>query len=148
MSWSAASSDDAFLVLDRNHNGIVDGGQLFGNYTPVNGKTALNGFLALATFDSNGDHVIDAADPVFRELLLWVDSNHNGRSELSELTPLDRSGITAISVDYRESKRRDKFGNLFRFRASVEGAGGPFAYDINFVLSDPSAAMTRRRQSP
>ncbi|MEO0249643.1 MAG: hypothetical protein ABIN58_08945, partial [candidate division WOR-3 bacterium] len=64
--------DDALLGLDRNGNGVIENGhELFGNVTRLrSGRHAENGYEALAEFDSTGDHVIDARDPVFPSLLL------------------------------------------------------------------------------
>jgi hypothetical protein len=60
-------SDDAWLVLDRNGNGIIDSGrELFGVDTlKSNTKLATDGFDALRDFDSNNDRKIDQADRVF-----------------------------------------------------------------------------------
>ncbi|SFD18885.1 calcium-binding protein [Ruminococcus albus] len=91
-------TEEGFLALDVNHNGCIDdGGELFGDkFVMPNHKESLNGFEALASLNENDDTVIDSEDTVYEELLVWIDSNHNGLSEESELKSMEEAGIVSI----------------------------------------------------
>jgi hypothetical protein len=118
-AWTAADSDEGFLVLDRNANGLIDdGAELFGSVTPLSsGGRAANGFQALASYDSDRNGAIDARDPVFAHLLLWFDRDHDGKTGPEELIPLSELGITSLGLDVHWVGRRDTNGNVLRYQA-------------------------------
>jgi hypothetical protein len=138
LAWTARGSDDAFLVLDRNGNGTIDDGkEWFGNHTEQPDlDRPKNGFEALRVLDSDGDGHVGPRDARYAALQLWTDRNHNGRSEPEELRGMWESGIESISVDYRESTRRDRHGNLFKLRSRIGGSTSRFAYDVYFTLTE------------
>jgi len=111
-------SDDAFLVWDRNNDGIIDSGrELFGDSTiKSNGQTAIDGFDALADLDrldngGNNDGVVNASDVHFNNLRIWRDLNQDGVSQSDELFTLDSQHIIGLNVDSTEHSQILQNGN-------------------------------------
>jgi len=141
-SWPVIGSGNAFLVLDRDADHVIDSGdELFGNWTPLPGQAApptrkdndWNGFLALAAYDlpTNGgdlDGVLDKDDAIWSKLKLWIDTHcaltpsQPCSARRSELHALEEFGITSISLTYEGSSKVDAYGNVFRFASRVNPA--------------------------
>jgi len=143
LAWTDRQRAEVFLALDRNGNGqIDDGAELFGAATPQPVSSEPNGFMALGVFDlpsqgGNGDGLISAADAVFESLRLWLDVNHDARSQPDELTPLAEQGIEALELATIASERRDRYGNRLHWAAFVHFAADGrrlAAVDVVFVV--------------
>jgi hypothetical protein len=138
--WTHALRRDAFLVLDRNGNGRIDSGlELFGDATPQPEDEGKNGFRALAVFDDrfnggNEDGRIDAHDRIFEHLRLWVDLNHDGTSQTSEMVRLADERVVGISLAYEPISREDRHGNRFLFRGKYGLSQGAdrLVWDVQF----------------
>ncbi len=146
LSWTDSAFGNGFIALDRNANGAIDDGtELFGNITPQPYSGEPNGFEALAVFDrpesgGNGNGVIDGGDSIYSRLRVWVDTNHNGVSEPTELKSLLEIGIAQLDLKYHHTPRIDQFGNEFRYRGSlvevVPGRKRDAVYDV-FLVGKP-----------
>ena len=140
IGWTSRDDDDAFLWLDANGNGVVESGlELFGS------AEYSNGFIKLAAFDSlvrggNRDGRIDPQDRVWTQLLLWRDSNHNGISEASEISPLSSARFTALSTEFQTIGKRDQYGNLFRYMGRIDqdtkNTKAAKIFDVIFVRTE------------
>jgi hypothetical protein len=93
--WVEPGSGDGILVLDRNGASQISNiDQLIGGQATAGDVSAV-GFAQLAQYDSNLDGVIDASDPIYSQLRIWVDSDGSGTGEL--LT-LQQAGIASINL--------------------------------------------------
>ena len=153
--------DDGLLVLDKNGNGLIDNGnELFGDNTvKADGSLALNGFDALADYDTNGDGRIDAGDAEFANLRIWQDANSDGVSQSGELKTLIAAGVAAINLDSVAStmsvgndnvanavgtfERTDgSDGELSAAAASLDLAANPFYREFSDTIAIPEALQS------
>jgi hypothetical protein len=154
ISWTAENSTNGWLALDRDENGTIDNAkELFGNVSAQPPSNDPNGFMALAEFDDpknggNGDGVISSKDAVWPRLRIWIDKNHNGVSEPEELHSLSEFGIEAISLNYHETRVRDKNGNVFRYRGSMRtdktATTDKVIYDVLLTTETPDLRSVDR----
>jgi hypothetical protein len=148
IAWTALESNNAFLALPGSDGLVHNGKELFGDFTPQPPSDDPNGFRALAVYDQpenggNGDGIIDARDQIFLSLRLWIDTNHDGICQPEELHTLPSLGVYSISLDYFLSRKRDRWGNLFRYGSevntgeSVNGSHvGHITYDVVLIEAD------------
>jgi RHS repeat-associated protein len=116
MGW--VKPGEGFLVYDRNNDGFInDGTELFGNH--LNNGTYSNGFLALKTFDTNNDNVVDAKDTNFSKLQVWRDLDSDGNSDVNELYNLEELEIKSFKTTY-DNVNYDLGGNFIKQISTYE----------------------------
>ena len=127
VQWVANNTDDGFLVLDLNNNGIIDdGAELFGEGTTLklDGQKASNGYIALRQYDlaalgGNEDNLINKKDKIWNSLKIWVDKNADGFSQSDEITSINHHALQQISIKPRSTQnvnvRVDAAGNTIPF---------------------------------
>ncbi|WP_223115519.1 cadherin repeat domain-containing protein, partial [Luteimonas suaedae] len=91
-----AGADDGLLVLDRNGNGVIDGGSEISFTSDLAG--AYSDLQGLAAFDSNGNARFDSEDVRYSEFRVWRDQDQDGISQAEELWGLADLGIVSIDL--------------------------------------------------
>lgn len=122
-AWTAGGRNEAFLWLDSNGNGQIDGAaELIGTgfVHPALPTPPLTGFEVLAMFDQsaqggNGDHRLNHADEVWDKLELWVDRDHDGELGERESAGLGSWGLIEIQIGHQRAREIDGSLNRHRF---------------------------------
>jgi hypothetical protein len=148
--------DDAWLVLDRNANGLIDSGrELFGVDTVLSGTPgveavyASTGFQALAALDANADLVFNASDAAFTEVRLWRDINQDGISQSGELFTLAQYNIASISLNASTTNIDLGNGNTVSGTAVVTRSNGSTTLaETVGVTTDTTAANLNLTNNP
>jgi hypothetical protein len=103
--WTDPATEEAFLWLDSETDHAVEEAELFGSRMPSPaGGVHSNGFQALEKYDreefgGNSDGRITTADRIWGRLRLWVDRDHNGIADATEISPPSRHRIVALNLD-------------------------------------------------
>jgi len=128
------SSEDAFLVVDSNGNGTID------DISEMFGGDVGDGFAKLATYDTNGDGLIDESELLGGGLALWRDGNSNHRTDAGELISLGSQGITSLDTAFVETPVYQN-GNVLIEHGSATKADGTKVdlVDAYFQVADTSA---------
>ena len=121
VSWTEAGSDVAFLARDRDGNGTVtSGGELIGQHAFPGARNGANALIKLARDGGavNRWGTAGSENPLFLELLLWTDANHNGISEAAELRSA-RDLVSDIGLGFAIIHMNDRHANESRYRGFV-----------------------------
>ncbi|MDP3493917.1 MAG: hypothetical protein Q8R82_12450, partial [Hyphomonadaceae bacterium] len=133
-SWAGAGN--AFLAIDRNRDGLINGISEISFVTDLPGAaTDLEG---LGAFDSNGDGYLSTDDQSFGDFLVWEDVNQDGSSQASELKLLADVGIQSIDLGGVGPEYTDEEGNVVHGSTEVLLASGATlkAYDVSLTFGE------------
>jgi len=131
-AWTLSGAGDAFVVIDQNSDGRITSTQeiLGGILGPPNGFEYLSRVTA-----GLGDPLprLDKSDPLFQRLVLWTDTNHDGRSAETELQSLQYAGFHELDLAGVAvvNEPPDAAGNLVTRRGrALRGRSGKDAAEV------------------
>jgi len=149
MGWTGDGS--GLLAIDLNHDGQINNGtELFGVGTMLaDGTRAGNGYAAMAQYDSNGDGKLTSADAHFKDLAVWVDANHDGKTEAGELKSLTDLGITSLDL-HGLAGTASQNGNILGLTSSYTTADGAThdMADVWFTKDTPATTAAATTTTP
>ena len=137
---------EGFLVnLPTGATTITNGSELFGSSTVLpNGQTAINGFAALAAYDFNGSGSIDASDPIFSQLRVWVETGvggPNGTTPQGSLYTLADLGIVSLNLNATTANQNSN-GNVIGLVSSYTTTDGQTHELADVWLADAIGSAT------
>lgn len=116
-AWTDPNSEEAFLWTDLNNDHTAQPIELFGSRMLTHGGSYhAHGFDALAKYDrpyygGDNDGQITQKDWIWARLKLWVDRNHDGISQPTEISVLPSHGIVALNLPHVDGEVYDEHGN-------------------------------------
>jgi len=150
--WMA--SGEGMVVQDLNGNGQIDGiaetlseyyngssGGQTGQVGQSGQKRFASGFAALKSLDSNSDNQFTAQDAAWSSLRVWVDANHDGKTDTGELKTFAQLGITRINLASTAQSGLVNNGNEVL-------ASGTFTQTVNGVAKTKEALAARFIANP
>lgn len=147
------SAQDGIVVHDLNSDGKINSIREtlseYYNGTPgtagtAGQKTYTNGFQALKSLDSNGDNKFTSLDSAWSALRVWVDANHDGKTDAGELKTFGELGITAIDLNSTSQSGEVRQGNEVLARGSFTMNGtASEAVAANFLANPAGTTFTQ-----
>jgi len=141
-SW--IGSGDAFLFLDRNHDGSMSG---VGEMRFIDDKPDAGSDLeGLAAFDTNGDGALSAGDAGFQDFGLWQDANGNGQVDTGETHSLADAGIASVNLSRTPTQSQWAWGSSIVLNSGTftraDGSTGALAdVALAFEAGSPSTHL-------
>ncbi|MEI6285058.1 MAG: S8 family serine peptidase [Bacillota bacterium] len=138
------SAQDGVVVKDLNNNGIIDNisetmSEYFGGVAGTDGGTKpfKDGFAALKSLDSNGDNVFDNKDADWGKVKVWVDANHDGKTDAGELKSFEELNIKQINLANQAQSGEVRDGNEVLARGTYLTTDGKLqeALAANFLAN-------------
>lgn len=127
-AWTAAGSDDAFVIVAPQVGGQLRGSRLLGTGMSLpDGRRLVNpdrALLAAQGYDLGPNFrpldtpenkrrisTLGPEDPVYAAARVWTDRNHDGQADSSELKTFAESGVRRINSAFRVRYWKDEHGN-------------------------------------